>query len=82
MKNHVDQGSARRKGIVHREIVEALHDILVVLLTLIGEFSDLKDRSTLLDAMQKVLDVSLAHDERGGYGIHPALGEGDAEGQA
>ena len=54
---------------------QTLHDIAEVLSALIGEFSDVKEKVTLLEAMQKVLDVALANDERGGYGIYPAVGE-------
>lgn len=75
MKKQRDDGIALRQGVVDREVVEALHDIAEVLSALIGEFSDVKEKVTLLEAMQKVLDVALANDERGGYGIYPAVGE-------
>ena len=75
MKKQSNDGIALRQGVVDREIVAALHDIAEVLSALIGEFSDVKEKVTLLEAMQKVLDVALANDERGGYGIYPAVGE-------
>lgn len=63
-----------RSAVAEREVVEALRDIGEVLSILMSEFDDAIDRAAVRDAHQLLLDVALAHDEAGGYGVYPAFG--------
>lgn len=64
------------QDVASREVVEALHDVAEVLSVLIDEFLEPIDKATLLDALEKILNVALTHDQLGGYQVYPAI---DAE---
>lgn len=78
-QNRLDcpQTAVERKAAVAVDVIEALHDVDCVISEAINEFSDKADKAALRDGLQQIIDVAIAHDLRGNYGIF--IGE-DSEG--